>query len=93
MKNGSGIEQPQLTEQQQLTELERVKLENFALKHTALQQQVQANLIARAGFIQQIEAAHPGYRWNDQSGLVKEGPTAIPTGGTAADPTTKREVR
>jgi|HubBroStandDraft_6_1064221.scaffolds.fasta_scaffold1251735_2 hypothetical protein len=63
----------------QLTELERVKLENFALKHNALQHQSQANLMERAAFIRQIEAAHPGYRWNDQHGLVKvEAPAPAP---------------
>lgn len=66
MENGKAIE---------LTELERTKLENFALKHNALQQQSQANLQARAAFIQEIEAAHPGYRWDDQKGLIA---TAIP---------------
>jgi hypothetical protein len=54
----------------ELTELERVKLENFALKHNALQQQLQANLQARLALITQIEAAHPGYQWNEQQGLV-----------------------
>lgn len=53
-----------------LTELERVKLENFVLKHNAIQQQLQINLAARAAFIQEIEAAHPGYGWDDTQGLV-----------------------
>ena len=55
---------------EQLTELERVKLENFALKNNLMQQQLQANLAARQAFIGLIEAAHPGYRWNDQQGLT-----------------------
>jgi hypothetical protein len=63
--------------QEQLTELERVKMENFALKHAAMQNQIQANLQARAAFVQQIEAAHPGYRWNEQQGLVAEKPPVI----------------
>ena len=55
---------------EELTELERLKLENFALKHQAMQQQLQANLRERLAFIQQIEADHPGYAWDDQRGLV-----------------------
>ena len=62
MNNGHG----------ELSELERVKLENFALKHSAIQQQLQTNLAARAAFLQAVEAAHPGYRWDEQSGLVSE---------------------
>ena len=54
----------------QLTELERVKMENYALKPNSLQQQLQGNLIERAAFIRQIEAAHPGYQWDEQGGLV-----------------------
>ena len=53
-----------------LSELERVKMENFGLKHNALQQQLQANLGARAAFIDELVAAHPGYVWNEQHGLV-----------------------
>ena len=54
----------------ELTELERVKMENFGLKHNALQQQQQNNLTERAAFILQIEAAHPGFKWEEQKGLV-----------------------
>lgn len=53
-----------------LTELERVKLENFALKHNAMQQQVQMNITARLAFIQEIVSAHPGYEWDESRGLV-----------------------
>ena len=56
----------------ELTELERVKLENFALKHNTLQQQVQANLAQRAAHIKEIEAAHPSLRWDEQRGFVKK---------------------
>lgn len=54
----------------ELTELERVKLENFALKHNTLQQQLQMNLAERAAYIRGIETAHPGYQWDEQQGLV-----------------------
>lgn len=66
----------------ELTELERVKMENFALKHNAMQQQLQANMAERTNFIRAIEDAHPGYQWNEQEGLV-----AI-KGSTLADPQT-----
>ena len=65
----------------ELTELERVKMENFALKHNSLQQQLNANLAQRAALIKEIEAAHPGHRWDEQRGLVKKderGPQPIP---------------
>ena len=47
-----------------------MKLENFSLKHNAMQREMTANLAARAAFIQGIEAAHPGYRWTEEEGLV-----------------------
>lgn len=56
----------------ELSELERLKMENFALKHSAMQQNLQANLMQRTAFIKEIEAAHPGYVWNEQRGLVPE---------------------
>jgi hypothetical protein len=56
----------------ELTELERVKMENFALKHNSLQQQLNANLAQRQAYIEQIEAAHPGHRWDEPRGLVKK---------------------
>jgi hypothetical protein len=55
-----------------LSELEMTKLENFALKHTNLQQAIQANLGARAKYIADIEAAHPGCRFNEQTGQLVE---------------------
>ena len=53
-----------------LTELERLKLENFGLRYQALQQQMQQILADRAVLLRQIEADHTGYRWDDQRGLV-----------------------
>jgi hypothetical protein len=58
-----------------LNELELTKLENFALKHAGLQQALQANLTARSRYIEQIEDAHPGYHFSEQSGqLVPDEP-------------------
>ena len=51
-----------------LTEVELLRLENFALKHANLQQAIQQNLAARTKYIQGVEAAHPGYQWNEPSG-------------------------
>lgn len=59
-----------------LTELERTKLENFALKHNALQQQMQMILAERAAYIRIVEEAHPGHRWDEQQGLVSAEPNA-----------------
>ena len=53
-----------------LTDFERMKLENLALKHNALQQQIQAILAERNAYLKAIEAAHPGYRWQEGEGLV-----------------------
>jgi hypothetical protein len=63
----------------EVTELERVKLENYALKHNNLQRQLQDNLAERAAFIKEVEAAHPALRWDDQRGFVsKEEPRPQP---------------
>jgi hypothetical protein len=62
-----------------LTELELTKLENYALKHAGLQQAQQANLAERTRYIRQIEAAHPGYSFSEQTGqLVSNGPAEQP---------------
>jgi hypothetical protein len=58
----------------ELTELERVKMENFTLKHNALQQQLQINLAERNAFIRQIVEAHPGCAWEESRGLVTYSP-------------------
>jgi hypothetical protein len=55
-----------------LTELEMTKLENYALKHSNMQQAIQVNLEARAKYIAQIEAAHPGCRFSEQTGQLVE---------------------
>jgi hypothetical protein len=69
MKNGAAEKEGMLTE------LERTKLENFPLKHNAMQQQLNANLAERKAYIEKVEAAHPGYQFNEQTGtLVKQAP-------------------
>jgi hypothetical protein len=69
MQNGSAT----------LTELEITKLENFGLRHSNLEQARQANLTARSQYIRQIEAAHPGYSFSEQTGqLVSNGPAEEP---------------
>jgi len=55
----------------EMTEFERVKLENFALRHNAMQNQLSINMQARGAFIRELETAHPGYRWEEsESALV-----------------------
>ena len=54
----------------ELTELERTKLENFALKHNLVQAQLQRIVDERAAYIRQVEEAHPGCKWDEQKGLV-----------------------
>jgi hypothetical protein len=54
----------------ELTETERLKLENFALRQFALEMQLRQNAIDRAIFLHHIEEKHPGWRWQDPEGLV-----------------------
>lgn len=54
----------------EMTETERLKMENFALRHQILQQQLQQIVAERAAYIKQIEAAHPGSEWDERQGLV-----------------------
>ena len=56
----------------ELTELERIKLENYALKIAFMQQQLQQIGLERATYIREVEANHPGYVWREQQGLVSE---------------------
>jgi hypothetical protein len=51
----------------ELTELEQAKMELYATRHQLLQQQVNGNLAQRLAYIGQIEADHPGYRWDEAS--------------------------
>lgn len=56
----------------ELTELERTKLENFALKHNLVQAQLQRIVDERTAYIRQVEEAHPGCKWDEQKGLVAQ---------------------
>jgi hypothetical protein len=56
----------------ELTELERTKLENYALKHNLVQQQLQRIVVERTEYVKQIEENHSGYKWDEQTAsLVK----------------------
>jgi hypothetical protein len=55
---------------EELTELEQTKLENFALKHGLIQQQLQRVVADRTAYIRQIEEAHPGHRWDEQTATL-----------------------
>lgn len=61
-----------MNDNSKLTEVEQLKLENFNLKHNILNTQVQSNWAARAAFIKQVEADHPGYSWDDTKGLIEK---------------------
>jgi hypothetical protein len=56
-----------------LTEVERLKLDNYNLRIHILQQQVQQMLIERDTHLRSIEAAHPGFEWSETEGLVEKG--------------------
>jgi hypothetical protein len=56
--------------QEQLTEIEHLKMENIALKYQALQSQMQLLVEERKNLILGINAAHPNYEWRDPNGLV-----------------------
>lgn len=64
----------------ELTEIERLKMENYALKFNMLQSQINTIVAERAAFIKVIEADHPGYVWTDQNGLVAQGIAASAAG-------------
>lgn len=60
-----------------LTEIEQLKMENFALKHNMLQSQMQMIVAERALFIDQINTNHPGFIWDDAKGLVAAVPQEV----------------
>jgi hypothetical protein len=58
---------------EQLTELEQLRMENIALKYQNLQTQLKSLVEERQVIIIGINHNHPGYEWNDNSGLVPIG--------------------
>lgn len=62
----------------ELTELERVKMENFALRFHVSQQQMTQVQNDRAAFIQQMTAARPGFYWKDPEGTFVPVPVPEP---------------
>jgi hypothetical protein len=83
MKNGAIKNEP-AAEPPQLSELERLKMENFALKYQTLQHQMQSVVTERTALIKQIEADHPGCTWDEQRGLVHAEGQNSPSGEQAA---------
>ena len=55
----------------ELSEIERLKLENFALKQHVMQTQLQQVNAERIAFTRQLEIDHPGYSWVEGQGLLK----------------------
>lgn len=53
-----------------MTEMERLQMENYALRHNLLQQQMQQVIAERTGYIKKLEAEHPGYAWDERQGLI-----------------------
>lgn len=61
----------------ELTEVEKLRMENFALKHNMLQSQIQMVIAERVNFIESINENHPGYVWDEQKGLVPAVPKKV----------------
>jgi hypothetical protein len=55
-----------------LTEVERLKLENFTLRHMAFEAQMRQNQFDRAVFLRLLEETYPGWRWQDPEGWVEK---------------------
>lgn len=58
----------------ELSELERLKLENYALKYNMLQTQLQQIAAERQAYLRQLVADHPGYVWNEAQGVLAAEP-------------------
>ena len=54
----------------QLTEFERLKMENFALRNQVLQTQLQQLFADRTAYLETLKTNHPGCVWDEQRGLV-----------------------
>jgi hypothetical protein len=55
-----------------LSEIERLKLENFTLRHIAFESQLRQNQVDRAVFLKSLEETYPGWKWQDPDGLVEK---------------------
>lgn len=55
----------------ELTEVERLKMENYNLRIHILQQQTQQMITERQTLVRSIEEAHPGFEWDESRGLVE----------------------
>ena len=63
----------------ELTDLEKLKLENTALKYSVLQGQMQSLMRDRQIIIEQIEQRLPDWQWREGEGLVhRNGSTMEP---------------
>lgn len=54
----------------ELTEVERLKMENYNLRIHILQQQMQQMMNERQILIRNIELEHPGFEWDEQHGRL-----------------------
>ena len=64
---------------QDLSELERTKIENLQLKYTLLKAQEQELQNQYNALVMGIEKEHPGYVWNPTTGaLMKKPAAAVP---------------
>jgi hypothetical protein len=61
----------------EFTEIEQLKLENFALRFNAAQIHLQQIMAERGAYINDILSRHPGYKWVEGEGLVAEQPKEI----------------
>ena len=66
-RNPSSLPRPAMPE---LTEIERLKLENLNLKRYALETQLTQVLTERANLIKVLEQARPGWHWKEPIGFV-----------------------
>jgi len=57
-----------------LTPIERLKMENSALRHQLTQQALQQIIAERVALIREIEGNHPGYKWDERTGLTQDDP-------------------
>lgn len=56
----------------ELTEIERLKIENLNLKRFALDMQVRQVQAEYASLIKSIEEKYPGWHWREGAGLVSD---------------------